>query len=160
MTAPDRPAVAVQVLRSAGPAVSVQQVAGVGVQVQRGAGSAVSVQLPGLPGPTGLTAEVYVFNQMGPLQVISGRARVYLEAASQLLSVRASVGGVGGDVTLALLRNAAPVATLTVGAGAFTALAAGALPALAAGDWLSVDVLAVAGPVPASDLSVTVRTAH
>lgn len=159
MTAPDRPAVAVQVLRSAGPSVLVQQVAGVGVQVVRGAGSAVSVQIPGLPGPTGLTAEVYVFNQMGPLQVITGRSRVYLEAASQLLTVRASLGGAGGDVTLALLRNGTAVATVTVGAGAFTALAAGAPPALAAGDWLSVDVLAVAGP-PASDLSVTVRTVH
>lgn len=113
-------------------------------------------------------AEVYKetlsFTLAGGVTVQTGRLRFYIEDASVIESVRASLGvpSSGADVAVDVLKNGTSIfptsAKPTVVAGENTGTAVPDTTALAAGDYITLDITQIGSTASGADLVVQVRT--
>jgi hypothetical protein len=98
------------------------------------------------------------FSYGGPITVLTGAQRFYMDRIGTLLKFRASVGTapVGSAIQVAFYKNggATAIGTVSIPAGSFTATTTTFTSAvLAVGDYLTISVLAVGSSTPGSDLT-------
>lgn len=135
-----------------------------GVQGPQGTTGIQGVQ--GLQGLQGTQPSAYVpmFSRQGPLSVLAGTHRYYVEANATISTVRAAVGTAptGTSLIVDVNKNGTTIygtqanrPTIAVSANTATGGTA-SVTSLAAGDYLTVDIDQVGSTVAGSDLTVII----
>lgn len=138
-----------------------------GIQGTQGLQGTTGIQgFTGLQGTIGITPNAFVpvFSIQGPLTVVAGTHRLYVEQSCTISSVRASVGvaPTGSSLIVDINKNGTTIYGTqanrpTITASGFTALGGTAsVTSLIAGDYLTVDIDQIGSTISGSDLTVVV----
>jgi len=112
----------------------------------------------GATGATGAPGVSAVFTLQDTLTTYWGKSRFYFDGSYTVTQVRASVGtpATGSGITVQVNVNGTLAGTVTIPAGAYTAITTLSKTVIA-GDYATVSVTAVGSTTPGADLTVSLN---